>query len=565
MKLFIVITVTLCIGCRAPRCIAQNRYPTVPRVLAMQAQPSPFHIRNWRSVTVAYLQTIFNSHLKGDLLPAVRWPVAGSDAPFLPSYLGGDGTEAINYIAAVVSGRLVGLHMSHFEGHNLVKFAQVFLNDKAGVFANNPHSEVPGSFWYELLPNVLAFQMYALRPSTKDSLVVERRIADQWVRVCQILSAGGTHMPNFNYTGFEFNTMSPDYNGKWREPDGAAGVAWLEYMAWRQFHDAKYLHCAVQCIEFLEHRVQVDDPLYETLLPYGVLVATRLNAETGCHFDIQKLVNWCFSPGGKQAARIGWGVLSERAGRLSLSGLVGSATDSGGYAFAMNTFEWAGALTPMVRYDTRYAAIIGKWMLNLVNNARLFYSNSLPAANQDCSRWCFRYDRSAVLPYEGVRLHPAGNEGGPSPFATGDAVGSGGRSNICLYGGSHVGILGVLVHRTTVDEVLRLNLLGTDYLCGRAYPTSLFYNPYSKSTSILLTVVHGPQSFYDCVEHRFIALRVKGKVRVRLLPRQAIVLVRVPSFARHEVVNNRLLVNSIVIDWNIHGSKALPSTRKSLE
>jgi hypothetical protein len=52
---------------------------------------------------------------------------------------------------------------------------------------------------------------------------------------------------------------------------------------------------------------------------------------------------------------------------------------------------------------------------------------------------------------------------------------------------------------------------------------------------------------------------------VRLLPRQAIVLVRVPSFAQHEVVNNRLLVNSIVIDWNIQGSKALPATHKSLQ
>lgn len=531
----------------------------------MQAQPSPFHIRDWRSVTVAYLQTIFNSHLNGDLLPAVRWSVAGSEAPFLPSYLGGGGTEAINYIAAVVSGRLVGLHMSHFEGHNLVKFAQVFLNDKAGVFANNPHSDVPGSFWYELLPNILAFQMYELRPPTKDSLAVERKVAGQWYRVCQILRAGGARMPNFNYTGFEFNTMSPVYNGKWREPDGAAGVAWLEYMAWRQFHDVKYLHCAVQCIEFLEQREPLDDPLYETLLPYGVLVATRLNAETGTHFNIDKLVNWCFSPGGMQAARIGWGVLSERAGNFSLSGLVGSSTDSGGYAFAMNTFEWAGALTPMVRYDTRYAAIIGKWMLNLVNNARLFYSNSLPAANQDCSRWCFQYDKSAVLPYEGVRLHPRSDEGGPSPFATGDALGSGGPSNICLYGGSHVGILGVLVHRTTVNKVLRLDLLGTDYLHGPVYPTSLLYNPYSKSKSILVSVAHGHQSFYDSVQHRFVARRVEGEVSIRLLPRQAIVLVQVPSWARHQVVNNHLLVNSIVVDWNVPGSKVLPSAHKSLQ
>ena len=72
------------------------------------------------------------------------------------------------------------------------------------------------------------------------------------------------------------------------------------------------------------------------------------------------------------------GVSSPIAGVVwTRTGLVGSTTDGEGYAFAMNTFQWAGALTPVARYDTRYAHDIGKWMLNLANAARLFYPGSL--------------------------------------------------------------------------------------------------------------------------------------------------------------------------------------------
>ena len=47
-------------------------------------------------------------------------------------------------------------------------------------------------------------------------------------------------------------------------------------------------------------------------------------------------------------------------------------TNDNGYAFAMNTFYPASTYVPMVRYDQSYARAVGKWVLNIANNARYF-------------------------------------------------------------------------------------------------------------------------------------------------------------------------------------------------
>ena len=73
------------------------------------------------------------------------------------------------------------------------------------------------------------------------------------------------------------------------------------------------------------------------------------------------------------------------------------------HAFAMNTFEWAGALVPLARYDARYARAIGKWMLNLASASRLFYPNALPADHQDNRAWADKYDPNYCITYEGLR------------------------------------------------------------------------------------------------------------------------------------------------------------------
>ena len=70
------------------------------------------------------------------------------------------------------------------------------------------------------------------------------------------------------------------------------------------------------------------------LLPFGTLIAARLNAEHQRDYDVDRFLNWCF---GISDCRGGWGVTIGRWGDYDCDGLVGSIDNRGGYAFAMNT------------------------------------------------------------------------------------------------------------------------------------------------------------------------------------------------------------------------------------
>ena len=87
-------------------------------------------------------------------------------------------------------------------------------------------------------------------------------------------------LPNFDHTGLNLKTMKPVEQGR-IEPEGAAGIAWLEYMAWLKFKDPRFLTAADWAIRSLEERPVDRSPLYEVLLPYGALIAARMNAELG--------------------------------------------------------------------------------------------------------------------------------------------------------------------------------------------------------------------------------------------------------------------------------------------
>ena len=112
-----------------------------------------------------------------------------------------------------------------------------------------------------------------------------------------------------------------------------------------------------------------------------------------------------------------------RFGDYDCYGLQGSTTDGGGYAFAMNTFDAAGLITPLVRYDARYARAIGKWMLNLANAARLFYPDALPERLQSLYGW--KSDPADAVAYEGLRRRavavaaPRGEETSARPAGLG--------------------------------------------------------------------------------------------------------------------------------------------------
>ena len=75
--------------------------------------------------------------------------------------------------------------------------------------------------------------------------------------------------------------------------------------------------------------------------------------------------------------RAGWGAVTGKWGGTTVDGLVGSSLDGGGYAFFGNTAWFFGALSPLPRYDHRFADALGKWMTAVAVNARLFYPDYL--------------------------------------------------------------------------------------------------------------------------------------------------------------------------------------------
>ena len=393
----------------------------IPIVGRMPEIPRPYQLRDWRQVTRDYLDFVFDFEQRGEHLPLMRWKNEQHSMVWMPAYVGNkEGTESINYLAAIVSGSLVGVDMRRYRGQDWVSLGTNFFSPADGVFLDWAGGQSGGSLWYDVLPNVLFFQLGHLYPGdmNRDRLLLA--VADRWYQACVALG-GGTHpptLPNFDHTGFNTRTMRPYDNGERIEPEGAAGIAWLAYMAWRQSHDPRFLTAADWCLRFLESKPRERSPLYEVLLPYGAFIAARMNAELGGHYDVPKLLNWCFESRPKPQARPGWGVIADRWNGLDAHGLVGSTTDGGGYAFAMNTFQWAGALVPVARYDDRYARDIGKWMLNLANAARLFYPNAHDAAHQSSSTWAKRYDHKSVLAYEGIRKWKRGAVTAQADFRT---------------------------------------------------------------------------------------------------------------------------------------------------
>lgn len=519
----------------------------IRRIKLIPRNPEPFVMKNWKELTKAYIRFVFSFNLTGKYLPLIRIDKSDSNAISfdLPSYVGdfraceGSG-EAINCIAAVLSGTLVGINMSNYNGCDWVSMCKSWFSKEDGIFLNNKKGQSGGSFWYDIYPNILIFSLTYYYPEIASSWnSTLYKVAESFYEASRIIYTG-YYDSDFDFTAFDFRRMIPVNNGRWVEPDAAAGMAWLEYMAYVKWGDPRFLEAAKWNMEFLQERDI--NPFYEVLLPFGAYIAARMNAELGTDYDVQKLLNWCFDGETPLGPRPGWGVVIGKWGDYDVSGLVGSLTDGGGYAFAMNTFDMALPLVPLTRYNTSFAKDIGKWLLNAANNARLFYPDSLPESHQSSSSW--RYGN--VIAYEGLRYR----WNGKSPYAMGDPVLHGwGATDLGLYGSSHVGIFGGIINPTDDDKILQIDLLKTDMYHGPAYPTYLYYNPYDVNKSVKIEVGSKPVDIYCAVTHEFLARNVTGTGVFILPPDSAKVIVLVPIGGKIEHLNGKMLVNGVVVDY----------------
>lgn len=514
----------------------------------MPTVPKPFEIWDWREKAIAFDRFVFDFNRKGEHLPVI-WRDQShynmdEDTFGLMSYVGkseqgGNGTqESITLMGAVLGATLVGIDKSNQDGNNYVKMLQTFFRKDEGVFVWYPDIPSGDSFWYEIQANVLYAALASFYPNHPEMEALFRKSADRWVEAVQALKDEDGRA-DFRYTSFDFKNMMPVDNGTWKEPDAASGVAMLMYMAYSRFGDPVYLETAELCLEFLDR--QEDSPYYELLMYYSPYLAARMEVEHGKSHDVTKYINWIFDGG--VDVRPDWGMCTERLGSYDMHGLVGNLKDFGGYYFVMNGFFLFSTLAPFLRYDTRYARAIGKWMLNVINQSRYFYADALPADLQSCSEW--EGDPDHVIPYEGIRKEYEGK----SPYASGDATVIGwGALDFSIYSGSHVGFMGGLLEKTNVEGIHKIDCLKTDYYHKEAYPTYLYYNPFgSKKTIEIGDIGQDPVDLYDTVSGRFLAKGVIGKATFAVPPEDAVLLVVVPADGHQERKNGQLWIDGVYV------------------
>ncbi len=522
----------------------------IQRIEAMPNNPSPYLMRDWKTVARGYDSLVYNYNLQGDYLPLIFYNNSTENYPKqqsygLHSYVGTDNTssgEAINVLPSIVSASLIGIDKSNQNGFDWVKMSREYFNNRLemNVYKNTPHDDTYDDWWYESMPNVFFYQLYSLYPDVEDYDNQFITVADRFLEVAKL--SGGNVTPwqasDFSYRGWDFKNMQ-QYAYDVEEPEAAGAIGWILYSAFVETGQKKYLIGAEWCMEYLNSLSE--NPAYEIQLPYGVYTAARMNAEIGTDYDIEKMVTWCFS---KTYLRE-WNVLLGKWGVYDVNGLIGEDSDRQ-YAFLMNTFQLIGALVPLVRYDERFARSIGKWLLNAANSMRLFYSKYLDDLHQDSEDWSRQYDVNSYIGYEALLKSGTG-----FPFATGDAKEGGwAETNLSLYSSSSVGYLAGLLDTTNVSMILKLDLNKTDFFQKYSYSSFLLFNPYDRDTTVQLTLPDGFYDIYESITNSFIASGVSSIVNVSIPTNSAIVIVLTPSQGNVEYVLNKLIIDGNVVDYN---------------
>jgi hypothetical protein len=468
---------------------------TVGAVASFPDAPSPSASFDWRQRAIDYDSFVYDWSRPGRF-PTIAWDRThhnmSTDTYKMPSYYGDprlatDGAqEALGQIASVVGATLVGIDKSSQGGIDYVDMLRTFYWPSLGIARNQPGlaslhgGDLQGgeSYWYTTTANVLYYMLGAQYPNATSMTAMLRSIADAF---CDQVDALGGAGANFDGQGFNFATMTKNAGNRNEGGDGAAGTAAIELWAYAKFGDAKYLRAAKWSMDYLER--SSSSLFYEVLPQMAPYLAARMNAQHGTDYDVGKYFDWIL---GGSSARPGWGTMLQRWGSYDVYGLIGSQTDGGGYAFAMNTFA-APLFAATAKYDPRFADTVGRWMLNIYNAARFFCPDQIPAGNQ----WYgadYTNDPAHVIPYEGLRA----TENGHTPNATGDpsaywqkwGLNPDVTTDLGLYGGGWVGFLGGSVSPTNVANVLRTDLNALDFHAESSYPTYLYYNPTSDPVGV---------------------------------------------------------------------------------
>ena len=444
---------------------------------------------DWKARAASTYKLLFDFKAEGQHLPVIWVDTERRNYNFdmfaLPAYLGDyrqnpahmGSHESLSGVGAVLGASLAGIDMANYEGRDFVveclgyhqqnRVAKILFNQTAD-------SGSESSFWYMIYPNIAFYAINGMYPKQSMFNQVSREIADELLQMLDHLKTIEGEF-TFEFSGYNFLNKEGVY-GSHTEPDASAGVAWILYMAYSRFGDQKYFDGAKRCLDYLEKRTVDENPFYEILLAYGVIIAARMNKVEGTKYDVAKLFSWIFDD--FSDARAGWGIISDLWGLTEVHGLQGSVSDSGGYAFTFNSFNAIAALAPLPIYSPEYTHLIGKWLYNAALSARLFYPDQVPAENQSQPELMNTY--GGALAYEGIRKEWAFT----IPFATADSRrNTWAETDLGVYGSSLVGVLAGLIHHVEDSGVVVFEISKTDFFALQPNPVYLAYNPNKTSVT----------------------------------------------------------------------------------
>ena len=445
----------------------------------------------------------------------------------------GEFHESLNSLAAILGAGLVGIDKTNQDGYNYVKMVQNYFNSDTGwnIVMNNTTSSVGSKgggygrdWWYDVLPNALYYAVCDVFPHVEGAEEIQKSIAEQFVKADSVLNG------NYDYSYFDYGQMKGGVNHIPLQQDAAGGHAYVLLCAYRKFGDNRYLQHAKSAVEALLS--QKESRFYEALLPLGAYTAAYLNATEGTSYDVKKLLDWVFDGCKSPTGRTGWGIIVGKWGDYDVSGLQGSITDGGGYAFLMNSIKPAWPFIPLVKYQPEYAQAIGKWMLNNASACRLFYPGYIDEQHQ----WApeLRNLTANNIAYEGLRkADDYGKESlkGVSPVAIGDGPkwidGNPTESMFSVYSSSPVGILGAIVDTTNVKGILKLDCNATDFYSQKPYPVYLYYNPFDEDKVVEYTSAQQADLF-DIVAKEYVARNIVEKGSFTIPAKAARIVVELP-------------------------------------
>jgi uncharacterized protein YjdB len=525
----------------------------IPIITQWPDMPTPFLMKDWKQAGLDYTYFVFDEKKTGPNLPLVK--VTPEQGPFSGGYQGdifginsyatpstGGIGEGVTQLSAVAGGSLLGIDMTKLYGRNWVDMCRVYFSktyNGDGFISNNPGTDC-ADYWYTLYPTFLYNAVSAVNPANKDLEADVLAAADTWLKALEVINH------NWISEGFSVAAMQP-FGHDILQPEGVAGVAYLEYQAYLLSNDTKYLDGALSCLDDTGNMEQ--NPYYEILGSLLPLTAARVNAEQGMAYPIDKFINWVFNA--DSPFRSDWGDTNARWGDYDAYGLEGSRSDTGGYAFAMNTFITGAQLAPVARYAPEYSDALGKYILTLANNARLFYPDGLPEDMQHNYQLAENMGTTGFLSYEGVR-----NKSLTTPFATGDDN----DAYLCTYGTGPAGIFASMIDKTDVEGILQIDLLKTDFRVKDAYPTYLYYNPHSEEKTVSVDVGNTACNLYDATTKTILYSNAAGKVKINIPARQSIQLVMIPPEAEITYKGKTAYADGIAFDYDYLDGVNIPVT-----